>query len=323
MLPLISILLPFKDEGWFLRDCLESIIAQTFEDWECILLNDHSTDNSESIALEFCALDQRFRLYQNQGHGIIEANVLGISLSSGKYITRMDGDDLMPPKKLELFYNAIKDKTAGAVVTGKVKFFPEENCGPGTKFYESWLNERCRLNDHHEQIWRECTLANPNWLMSKEDLLNLGGFKDYEYPEDYEMMLRVVLNGYNIESVHEVTHLWRQHGQRHSMTSEDYGTQKFMEMKWRFYKQTFANQNNQKLLILGNGKKSKILQEILTREWVAFTLLDHKKREESENAIKGLTPCEVKVISTLSGIDNHDDWYQMMKVKGIEFVKFC
>lgn len=323
MLLAISILLPFKNEAPFLRACLESIVAQTFEDWECILLNDHSTDESEAIALEFCDKDKRFRLYQNQKEGIIAANILGISLSVGKYITRMDGDDLMPPKKLELLYHAIKDKPAKTVVTGAVKFFPDEACGLGTKFYENWLNERCRLNDHAEQIWRECTIANPNWMMRKEDLLNLGGFEGYEYPEDYEMVLRCVLQGYLIEGANEVTHCWRQHGGRHSMSSEDYGAQKFMEMKWRFYKMTFPSWNIRKLFILGNGKKSKILQEILAHDSVEFVLLDHKRREETERVINQLQPSETQIISTLSGIDNHDNWYNLIETKGIKLVKFC
>ena len=96
---LISILVPFKNTSLFLTECLESIFNQTYSNWELIIVDDNSTDNSLSIVRSYAENDSRIKLFKNKGSGIIDALQLAYSKSEGALITRMDSDDIMMENK--------------------------------------------------------------------------------------------------------------------------------------------------------------------------------------------------------------------------------
>jgi glycosyltransferase involved in cell wall biosynthesis len=98
--PIVSIGIPFLNPGAFLEDAIRSIFAQTFDDWELILVNDGSTDGSIEIATRIS--DTRVRVIDDGKHmGLVPRLNQIIDLSRGKYIARMDADDLMHPRRLE------------------------------------------------------------------------------------------------------------------------------------------------------------------------------------------------------------------------------
>lgn len=99
--PLVSILIPFKNTASFLDECMNSILNQTYKNWELIIVDDHSSDGSYSIVDSFAENDARIKLFKNSGKGIIDALRLAFLKSSGDFITRMDSDDLMRPEKLK------------------------------------------------------------------------------------------------------------------------------------------------------------------------------------------------------------------------------
>ena len=105
---LISILTPFKNTGKYLPDCIESIINQTYTNWELIIIDDGSTDNSYEIVEAYAKSDSRIKLYKNLGSGIIEALRFAFTKSEGDFITRMDSDDIMVSNKLEILLNNLE-----------------------------------------------------------------------------------------------------------------------------------------------------------------------------------------------------------------------
>ena len=99
---LISIITPFKNSSKYIEDCITSILKQTIKNWELIIVDDYSTDNSFDIVKRMSLKDDRIKLYKNNGNnGIIETLRIGLNKSVGNYITRMDSDDLMITIKLE------------------------------------------------------------------------------------------------------------------------------------------------------------------------------------------------------------------------------
>ena len=98
---LVSILIPFKNTGVYLTDCLQSILKQNYTNWELLIVDDGSTDESYNIVKNYTEQDNRIKLFKNSGSGIIDALKLAFSKSSGEFITRMDSDDIMLPNKLE------------------------------------------------------------------------------------------------------------------------------------------------------------------------------------------------------------------------------
>jgi len=94
---LVSILIPFKNTAHFLPECLDSILQQSYSDWEIVAIDDHSTDASNKLLHSYAGRDPRIKVFKNDGTGIIPALQKAYALSKGEFITRMDSDDIMKP----------------------------------------------------------------------------------------------------------------------------------------------------------------------------------------------------------------------------------
>lgn len=328
--PLISILLPVKNAAAWLGDCLESIISQSETDWECLLVDDHSEDNSMQLASGYSFFDSRFRILKNKGEGLIEANKTGFEYALGEFITRMDADDIMPPHRLALMANKLKNMGPKAVVTGKIEFFPREECGIGTLFYENWLNELCERENHWQWIWRECVIPSPCWMARKDELKEIGGFNSPDYPEDYDLVFRFWKNNFTVGTVKEICHLWRQHDDRFSRKSDHYSAEKFMKLKWSYFKECELGKYSS-LALLGTGAKAKILKNILYGESIPFHWYSSEENVVG-NVIYGkkieyLHPEKIgqntAIISTLSSIDDFESVYDSLNANNITNYRFC
>jgi glycosyltransferase involved in cell wall biosynthesis len=98
---LVSIIVPCYNYGYFLPETLDSILAQSYTKWECIIVDDGSTDNTKDVATTYLITDQRFRYIYQNNRGLSAARNTGIKLSKGSYIQFLDADDLLQEKKLE------------------------------------------------------------------------------------------------------------------------------------------------------------------------------------------------------------------------------
>ena len=174
----VSIITPVKNGAQFLVECLDSIVNQTHQNWELLIVNDSSTDETQSILEEYAQQDNRIVVSQNKGKGIIDALITGYEKSAGEFITRMDADDIMTPNKLELLTKKLIEKGKGYLATGFVNYFSETELGQGYFNYQEWLNGLSlknekkrpklgsRLNKHparpsleESQEWTACRLV--------------------------------------------------------------------------------------------------------------------------------------------------------------------
>ena len=114
---LISIIVPIFNTEKYLHQCLNSILSQSYENFECLLINDGSTDASASICREYVAKDARFRYFEKENGGVSSARNLGIERSGGAYITFIDSDDWVEFDYLEVLYSAIIQETADISVS--------------------------------------------------------------------------------------------------------------------------------------------------------------------------------------------------------------
>jgi len=122
-MPLVSIVIPFKNTASFLAECLDSILIQTYKDWEVIAINDHSTDNSLNVVKTYAKKDSRFQVFSNEGTGIIPALQTAYKKTSGTFITRMDSDDIMKPNRLQVMTDLLTKYGKGNVSVGQVRNF--------------------------------------------------------------------------------------------------------------------------------------------------------------------------------------------------------
>lgn len=114
---LISIIVPIFNTEKYLHQCLDSILSQSYGNFECLLINDGSTDASASICREYVAKDARFRYFEKENGGVSSARNLGIERSGGAYITFIDSDDWVEFDYLEVLYSAIIQETADISVS--------------------------------------------------------------------------------------------------------------------------------------------------------------------------------------------------------------
>lgn len=100
--PLCSVIIPAYNASRFIEDTVKSVIAQTFPDWECIVVDDCSTDNTFELVSAIAENEPRLRVIQNsENMRVAKTRMAGVAAARGKYVAFLDGDDMFVPEKLE------------------------------------------------------------------------------------------------------------------------------------------------------------------------------------------------------------------------------
>ena len=141
----VSIITPCYNQGKYLAETLDSVLAQTWPDWECIVVNDGSTDNTEAVAKEYVGKDNRFKYIaqQNQGQAVSRNNA--IRQSDGEFLLPLDSDDIIAPTYIEKAVGCFRKTPEIRLVYCNAEFFGEK--------HGAWeLGEY----DYDEFIWKNC-----------------------------------------------------------------------------------------------------------------------------------------------------------------------
>ncbi|MGZ4035149.1 MAG: glycosyltransferase family 2 protein [Bacteroidia bacterium] len=121
--PLVSIIIPCYNYALYLPESVGSIIDQTYSNWECIIIDDGSIDNSREVAESLCAKDKRVKYFLQKNSGPTVARNYGLSLAKGDFIQFLDADDLLENKKIEKQLAVFKQQPDCDIVYGGVKYF--------------------------------------------------------------------------------------------------------------------------------------------------------------------------------------------------------
>jgi glycosyltransferase involved in cell wall biosynthesis len=273
--------MPVKNGAIHLPACLDSIINQTYIHWELIIVDDHSSDNTEQIIQDYMLSDKRISTCKNHGKGIINALRLAFDKSSGQYITRMDADDIMHEQKIELLKNQLFHRGPGFVAVGLVRYFKEGVIGKGYEQYASWLNHLTINSSNFDHMYRECTIPSPCWMMDKTDLEKIGAFDSHIYPEDYDLAFRMKVHNINLASVNKVIHYWRDHEMRATRNDPNYLDNRFVELKVKYF---IESEMNERLLVLwGAGSKGKSIAKQLILRKIRFSWITNNPNKIGQN----------------------------------------
>ena len=266
----------------FLKDCLYSIIHQTFTDWELIAVDDYSTDDSHALLSAFAAEDNRIKVLKNNEKGIIPALRLAFATSRGQCITRMDADDKMTTNKLSVLFHSLQEKGKGYLATAYVAYFSEHELGQGYQNYAQWLNILTQDSRNFDEIYKECVIPSPCWMLHRDDLLACGAFAANTYPEDYDLCFRFYQQGLKVIGNKVVLHHWRDHSNRSSRTLEVYSNNQYFELKIPYFLR--LDYKPKKVLILwGAGKKGKQIAQLLLKNDVKFKWVCNTPRRWGTN----------------------------------------
>ena len=118
----VSIIIPVYNAEPYLRQCLDSVLGQTFTNFEVVLVNDGSTDNSGFICQEYARLDSRFKYFEKENGGVSDARNSGLDLARGDYVTFLDADDFLFEDYLEKLYIATTLSNADIMIGGYSRF---------------------------------------------------------------------------------------------------------------------------------------------------------------------------------------------------------
>ena len=206
--PLISVVIPAYNAEQFLDETLESVLSQTYENWECIIVNDGSTDNTESIAKKWCEKDARFCYFYKENSGVSDTRNLGIKEARGEYIAFLDADDILTPDSLEVRINVLIEQNVDLVAT-KLQHFTDKlpkvsknNARQDVLYYaKEGLTQLMAFNK-----------VTPSTVLCKKSVMDeVGGFTWHKKAEDLHCWLKVLFAGYKIYRLGEYYAYRRMH----------------------------------------------------------------------------------------------------------------
>lgn len=152
--PLVSIIIPCYNQALYLPEALESVMNQTYLNWECIMVNDGSPDNTEEIAKEWLIKDTRYRYIYKENSGVCDTRNKGIEEAKGEFILPLDADDKIAPQYIaEAIHTFLKDQDTKLVYCNKIYFGAinkQEPCPPYS--FETMLSEN---QIHHAAMYKK------------------------------------------------------------------------------------------------------------------------------------------------------------------------
>jgi len=322
--PLISVLMPVRNAAPWLSDCLESLLSQSYTHWELLAVNDHSTDESGDILEAFAKKDSRIQAFTATGTGIIPALRLAYRQSAGLLITRMDADDLMPYRKLDLLLTAWQKQGKGSLATGWVNYVSDDILQDGYRRYASWLNDLQRQGNPFRSIYRECVIPSPAWLLHRHDLDSIGAFGPDRYPEDYDLVFRMYAAGLRVNSAQDVVHIWRDHPTRSSRTRPEYARQEYFKLKVPYFRDLDYAADRTPVL-WGAGTKGKKLARQLREHQLPFRWVCNTASKWGHHIYEVLMEApgivdelpDPQIIVAVSGPDDQEQLRSRFREKGM------
>ncbi|HEY3300140.1 MAG TPA: glycosyltransferase family 2 protein [Methylophilaceae bacterium] len=186
--PLVSVLIPIYNCESYLHFTLNSLKAQTLQEFEVILVNDGSLDGSLAILNEFAETDARFKVYNQKNQGIVAALNHGLAQAIGKYIARLDGDDIAHPDRLRLQYEYMETHP-NCVCVGSIYRAINEK---GDLIWQQKVFSSLKQTNLKTFPPHVATLPHPSIMLRYADLKALNGYRSYfPHAEDYDLFLRL------------------------------------------------------------------------------------------------------------------------------------
>ncbi len=260
-----------------LAECVDSILGQTLEGFELVIVNDHSTDKSVEVLQSYN--DSRINIIENDKQGIVSALNLGLKSCQSDFVARMDADDVMYVDRLKKQFEIMAADSSITLCATQARKFPEQVIKAGYVEYMRWQNACLSRQDIENQIYIESPFAHPSVMFRKNRVIALGGYKHGEFPEDYELWLRLFHAGESMMKLDEVLIDWRESDTRLSRTSARYSDAAF-ELLRAEYLAKEARLQNRDIVFWGAGRKTRQRAQYLIDKGinpVAWIDIDSKK----------------------------------------------
>ena len=227
----ISIVMPVRNAAGTLSRALESILAQTLQDWELIAVNDGSRDDSGTLLDDLSRRDPRVRVIHTPPHGIARALQTGCADAAGRWIARMDADDVMHPERLAAQLDFAAKNPGLGVISCLVDYGGH---AAGYAAHVAWINSLATPEEISLRRFIEAPVAHPSVMFRRDLLEQHGGYLAGDFPEDYELWLRWLDAGVRVGKVPHKLLVWNDPPGRLSRTDPRYAVDHFYQTKCHY-----------------------------------------------------------------------------------------
>lgn len=228
----VSVVMATYNAKGYLREAIESVLNQTFKDFEFVIIDDGSTDETIDVIKSY--KDPRIRLHKKNHRGLIASLNEGMKLARGEYIARMDADDISEPGRFERQVRFLDDHPEYAVVGTTIEVIDLEGHSRGVE------PEPLDYLDLVKGLIVRNVLAHGSVMMRKAIIRELGGYdSSAKYVEDYDLWMRVARR-YRMANLPQVLYKWRLNPKGVSLTKTDEqrrNAQLIQKREWNYYKE--------------------------------------------------------------------------------------
>jgi glycosyltransferase involved in cell wall biosynthesis len=244
--PAVSVLLPFRNAAATLDAAIASIVGQTYRDWELLLIDNASDDESASIATDRSRRDERIQLIAEPAIGIAHALNAGLGHASAPLVARMDADDIAHPDRLAMQVAHMNGHPEIGVLGTRTRFETTVAKSSGMRWFVDWQNAILSPREHYLKRFVDAAIAHPTVMFRRELVDRFGGYDTGPVPEDHELWLRWMHNGVRIAKLPAALLTWNDHAHRLSRTHANYSRGAFFTTKaiWlaKWYLRKYRNE---------------------------------------------------------------------------------
>ena len=258
--------MPVRNGGAFLAGAVQSILDQSLQEFELLLVDDHSSDGAID---RLHRNDDRLVVLSHEGAGVSSAFNAGLARARGQFIARMDADDIASRDRLEQQVSFLRSHEDIDICGACVEIFSEQKIAGGNERYQAWLNNLRTPQAIRREMFIESPIPNPTAMFRSTALRSLGGFHDPEWPEDYDLYLRADARGIKMGKPPGCLLRWREHPGRLTRTEDRYAQGNFQAAKAHY----LANSRlpaGEPVVIWGAGPGGRLMHDLLQGEGTAI-----------------------------------------------------
>ncbi|HAS89957.1 MAG TPA: glycosyl transferase family 2 [Desulfovibrio sp.] len=263
--PKVSVTMPCYNCDSAVGAAIESILGQTFEDLELVAVDDGSEDKTAQVLKEYASRDPRLKPIFLEHQGVVGAANAAIKAASGSYIARMDADDMALPERIAKQAELLDNDPQTGLTACRVGFGGNRKTKGGYAHYVDWINTIIGAEEISLNRFVEFPFANPSIMMRKELIAEHGPFRDGDFPEDYELVLRWLEAGVKMRKVDEELLIWNDPPDRLSRNHPKYTVEAFYRIKSEYLLRWLQKHlgQNPKVGIIGSGRTSRKRYQML------------------------------------------------------------
>lgn len=264
--PRTSIVLPVYNGEIHIGAALESLTTQTDPDYELIIIDDGSTDQTPALLKAAGRRDSRLKLIHQPHTGIVAALNRGLAEATGRYVARMDADDLSHPDRLRLQSEYLDTNPGIGLIGSQVEYLGDAAVNQGLARFVDWNNTLTEPDEIDICRFVESPLIHPSVMFRCELPGQHGAYRDGPFPEDYELWLRWLEHGVRMAKLEQPLLRWRESPGRLTRTDSRYSVEAFYETKSHYLYRWLERNNphHPRVIVWGSGRTSRKRLRTLT-----------------------------------------------------------